>query len=169
MLNALSPSGPLPQPPAQPSMGAPAQNPLQAAPPQATPPVNLPPPPPTKEQLQKGIKGTQTALAALTKIASNAQLLANPDKLQKALLSEAADVYRAYDGDADAPTVIAKAMSVLSDPRGPKLALQDMIAGCLSSLSIADQHARVNHGSRLLAPAPDAQATAPMPPDQGAQ
>ena len=120
----------------------------------------LPPPEPTKQQLQNAVKARQIAIASMTKTLSNPALLADPDKLQKSLLSNAADIYRVVKDQGTPEDLIGHALDIMKDPRGPKAALQDRLTMALSSLSDLDMHSRIKHGTKALQPS---QAPTPGP------
>lgn len=160
MLMSQSPA-PTPQvtPPAANALVSSGQAPAQAP---AAPPMQLPPPAPTKDQLQVAVKARQLAISNLTKTLNNPVLLANPDKLQKSLLSGAADIYRVTKDQGDPAPLIAHAMDIMKDPRGPKAALQDRLTQAISSLSDIDAYSRKAHGANFLAPSPSTAAPSPI-------
>lgn len=155
----------------QPSNPSPSgNNPLQSmAPGQQLQPPGTPPKsvvPPSLAQVKTSIDTNRLILKELTGIAQDPQVMADPDKLQKALLSLTADSHRA--AGKDAPPVassLAHTMDIMSDPRGPQAAIRDRIATVLGKLSQLDSYARQKHGTSPLAqtptPAPSLNATSP--------
>ncbi len=74
-------------------------------------------PPPSPALIKTAVKVNKLILSELVTIANDQSLLADPDKLQKALLGLAADAHR--EAGKDAPPVaasLAHVMSVMNDP-----------------------------------------------------
>jgi len=109
--------------------------------------------PPNQEQIKTSISTNQLILKELAQIANNPQLMSDPDKLQKALLSLTADAHRS--AGRDAPPVassLAHTLDIMNDPRGPKVAIRDRIATVLGKLSALDSYSRQKYGSSGLTP-----------------
>ena len=170
-LVSTAPQGAPPQPGPQPA-NALAPGTGQTPGPQVTAPLALPPPTATPAQLADGIKAHQVAIANITQTLNNPSLLADPDRLQKRLLSSAADIYRIVKDYGPPQPLIAHAMDIMQDPRGPKVALQDRLMQALTGLSNLDMYARKMHGKSPLAPPPAVDMSpdnTPAPAAQGAQ
>jgi len=110
-------------------------------------------PPPNPAQVKASVDTNKLILSELTSIANDASVLANPDKLQKALLGLAADSRRSAGDDAGpVGASLAHVMSIMSDPRGPKAAIRDRIANVLQKMSVLDNYSRQKHGAPALTP-----------------
>ena len=153
MLPPTAPTNALTQGPVSQPMPQVAQPTLPQQQAMAQPNVNAPPPqpPPNPAQIKASVATNKLILTELTSIANNASVLANPDKLQKALLGLAADSRRSAGDDAGpVGASLAHVMSIMSDPRGPKSAIRDRIATVLQKLSVLDSYSRQKHGAPAL-------------------
>lgn len=130
------------------------QNQLLGAGPLAAQP-SVPPIPSPKvspERLKRSIKTAEVTIKGLSKIVNDSELLNNSNKLQKALLAQAADVYKASGGDNSPDELISHALDIMKDPKGPQSAIKDRIAMVLGNMGDVDMYARNNHGFSAIEP-----------------
>lgn len=115
------------------------------------------PPPPTPAQVKASVATNKLILSELSSIANDPAVLADPDRLQKALLGLAADSRRSAGDDAGPVAAsLSHVLDIVNDPRGPKVAIRDRIANVLMKLASLDTYSRAKHGQPAI-----------MPSDQG--